>query len=215
MTDSEDRSEDRSIDPGDDVPALAPAVTDLLADPRLWGEPPADIADHVVTVIRSENGAVAPDRPATMVPRWTRPALLGAAAVVALMVAGIVVLSAVGGGPGGAQVAAALTPTGLVPEVDGGEAEFTESDSGVAIALDAPTLPRLEGERYYEAWVVTVDEHVVTVGTFRSGSDVLLWAGVDLGDIRAFSITRERAEAGDSAEQRGSGEVVLKATVAP
>jgi hypothetical protein len=141
-----------------------------------------------------------------------RPALLGAAAVVVLLIGAVVVLSALDGATGGAQVATALTPTGLVPDVDG-EAEFTESDTGVAIALDAPLLPRLDGERYYEAWVITADERVIAVGTFRSGGGVQLWAGVDFDDIRGFAISRERTEFGDSPEQRGSGEVVLRATI--
>jgi hypothetical protein len=214
MTDSDDHSIDDPVDaPAPDGTPLDEMVTSLLADPRLWGRPSADIGDRVVAVVRSENGTIAVAAPATAIPRWTRPALLGAAAAVALLLAGVVVLSAIGGGPGGARVAEALTPTGLVPDVEGGEAEFTESDSGVAIALDAPTLPRLDGELHYEAWVVTLDGQVVSVGTFRAGRDVLLWAGVDLNDIRAFSITREQAEPGDSPEQRGSGEVVLKATV--
>jgi len=206
MTDSDDAPAD--------LAALAPLATELLADPRLWAEPDPDLVDRVLAVVRSENGTIDAPPTSTSIPPWTRPALLGAAAVVALLVAGIVVLSALGGGPGGARVAEALTPTGLVPDVEGGEAEFTESDSGVAIVLDAPTLPRLDGQRYYEAWVVTLDEHVISVGTFRAGGDVLLWAGVDLGDIRAFTITREQAETADSPEQRGSGEVVLKAAVA-
>jgi Anti-sigma-K factor rskA, C-terminal len=205
MTDSDDHLAD--------LPLLEPSVTDLLADPRLWGDPAPGLADHVAAVVQSESGTIlAP--PTSAIPRWTRPALLGAAAVVALLFVGIVVLSAIGGGPGGARVAEALTPTGLVPDVEGGEAEFSESDSGVAIALDAPTLPRLDGQRHYEAWVITVGGDVVSVGTFRAGHDVLLWAGVDLSDIQAFSITREQAEPGDSPDQRGSGEVVLKATVA-
>ena len=196
----------------DDLSTLDPNVRALLADARLWEEPSDELADRVVAVVRSESGSTAvPEPSGHVLPRWMRPALLGAAAVVALLVGAVVVFSALDAGPGGAQVAAALTPTGLVPDVEG-EAEFTESDAGVAIALDA-LLPHLDGERYYEAWVLTADERLIAVGTFRSGDGVRLWAGVDLGDIRGFSISRERAEFADSPEQRGSGEVVLKATL--
>jgi Anti-sigma-K factor rskA, C-terminal len=196
----------------DDLSTLDPNVRALLADARLWEEPSDELADRVVSVVRSESGSTAETEPSGHVlPRWMRPALLGAAAVVALLVGAVVVFSALDGGPGGTQVAAALTPTGLVPDVEG-VAEFTESDAGVAIALEA-LLPHLDGERYYEAWVLTADERVIAVGTFRSGGGVRLWAGVDLGDIRGFSISREHAEYGDSIEQRGSGEVVLKATI--
>lgn len=195
-----------------DQPTLDEDVRALLADDRLWGVPGADLADRVVAVVRSEAHDVSPEPTAGVMPRWARPALLGAAAVVALMFGGIALFSAVDGTSTDEVVAAVLSPTGLVPGVDG-RAEFTDVESGVSIELDAPSLPSLDGGWFYEAWVVVDDGRVVPVGTFRGGDGVGLWAGVELAQIRAFSITREEAETAESPEQRSSGEVVLKATM--
>jgi hypothetical protein len=198
----------------DDLAPLDARVRELLADPRMWEEPPAGLTDAVAMVVESERSpAELPSRAIHVLPSWARPALLGAAAVVALLFGGVVLFSAVGEGPGGARVAAALAPTGLVDDVDG-TAEFTANESGVSIDLDAPDLPLLEGDRFYEAWILTADGFAIPVGTFRTGGDVHLWAGVELVEIRVFTITREDAEIAESPEHRSSGEVVLKATLA-
>jgi hypothetical protein len=197
----------------DDLAPFDPHVREMLADPRMWDGPSDRLADAVALVVESERSPVEPSaRSARLLPAWARPALLGAAAVVALLFGGVVLFSAVADGPGGARVAAALAPTGLVADVDG-TAEFTAGDSGVSIVLDAPDLPPLEGDRFYEAWILTSDGFAIPVGTFRAGSDVQLWAGVELIEIRVFTITREDAEFPQSPEHRSSGEVVLKATL--
>jgi hypothetical protein len=198
----------------DDLPPLDPSVREILADPRIWDGPSDQLADAVALVVESERSPVhSPARSVRLLPTWARPALLGAAAVVASLFGGVVLFSAVADGPGGANVAAALAPTGLVADVDG-TAEFTANDSGVSIDLDAPDLPLLEGDRFYEAWILTADGFAIPVGTFRTGGDVHLWAGVELLQIRVFTITREDAEIAESPEHRSSGEVVLKATLA-
>jgi hypothetical protein len=189
---------------GDDVLAL-------LGDQRVWGEPPSDLADRVVAAVGAEAAPSSEGEERPGMPAWMRPALLGAAAVVVVLFGGIALFSATDDGPGG-QVALALAPTSGGQDVSG-EVELAESSSGVSIELDAPRLPYLEGDRFYEAWVHTSAERVVPVGTFRGGERVTLWAGVDLDDITRFTVTRERAESGDSAEQRTSGDVVLWAAM--
>lgn len=195
----------------DDDARLPDDVVAVLSDPRVWEAPPDDLGDRVVATVRDESGASStpPEQPTGGMPRWLRPALLGAAAVVVVLFAGIGLFSATENGSGGIAVALAPGDGGDV----WGEAEFEQYDSGVAVELDAPDLPRLDEGRFYEAWVLTADDRLVPVGTFHAGVAVRLWAGVDLDEIVVFTVTREHAEHADSPEQRSSGDVVLTATM--
>jgi hypothetical protein len=223
MTDSDDAASDTTPDVEIDVDgalddALGDDVRALMADQRMWEDPPADIADHVAATVRSETpstetrGSGATSSPRRILPNWARPALLGAAAVVLVFFGGIAIFSSVDEPSGGTRVAV-LFPTGLAP-AEQGEAELKESDAGVSIDLAVPSLPPLEGENFYEAWVRTSNGHAIPAGTFKHGEDVELWAAVDLDEIEEFTVTREQAEEPASAEHRSSGEVVLKGTVA-
>jgi hypothetical protein len=103
---------------------------------------------------------------------------------------------------------AALAPTELAPGAAGG-ATLTKTSSGWRIELDATGLPRLDGGRFYEAWLRNGAGVVVPVGTFNEGQDVTLWAGVSPLDFPTLTVTRERADG----EQASSGEKVLDGTV--
>jgi hypothetical protein len=199
-------------DPGVEPP-LDPDVRALLAEPRMWEETPPGIADHVAAVVRSETAAPATTghRPRLM-PHWARPAMLGAAAVVALFFGGVAMFSSVDDPPTRTRLATVLIPTGVVPDV-GGDAEFTATGSGLSIGVDAPSLPPLEGDNFYEGWVHTTDGHAIPVGTFHEGAEVELWAAVELDEVQEFTITREQAEEPESIEHRSSGDVVLQATL--
>ncbi|MDX2378786.1 MAG: anti-sigma factor [Acidimicrobiia bacterium] len=211
MTDSDDAASDATLDIDDDVRAL-------LADQRIWEEPPHDMADRVVATVRSETPSMASPRAGASVPSrrilpsGARPALRGAAAVVLVFFGGIAVFSAVDDPSVGTRVAV-LLPTGLAP-AEQGEAEFERTDAGVSIDLTMPSLPPLEGENFYEGWVHTSDGHAIPAGTFHGGDDVDLWAAADLEEIEEFTVTRELAVEPASAEHRSSGEVVLKGTIA-
>jgi hypothetical protein len=187
----------------------------LLADPGLWGEPPAHLEDDVVAAVSSRAAAPpsASPAPATLDERRRRrsgrrvppAAWLAAAAAAIVVVAGIAAASlAGGGGDDGPTFAAALAPTDLAPGASG-EAVATRTDSGWRIELDATGLPRLDGGAFYEAWLRGPDDVLVPVGTFNEGADVVLWAGVSPADFTAFTVTREAADG----DQASSGERVL------
>jgi hypothetical protein len=108
----------------------------------------------------------------------------------------------------GQQFRAALQPTELAPDA-AGEANLTKTDSGWRIELDATGLPRLEGSRFYEAWLRNSTGELVPIGTFNEGRDVTLWAGVSPREYQTLSVTRERADG----DQSSSGEKVLAGTV--
>jgi hypothetical protein len=102
----------------------------------------------------------------------------------------------------------ALSPTVVVPDA-AGEATMTRTRSGWRIRLRAHGLPRLDGGRFYEAWLRNKRGVLVPVGTFNEGTDVTLWAGVAPTHFRSLTVTRER----DDGNQASSGEKVLAGTV--
>ena len=128
----------------------------------------------------------------------------GAAAVLAVAIG----LSVFGSETSGQRFHAALAPTGVVPDASG-KATLTKTASGWKIELDATGLPRLEGGRFYQAWLRNADGVLVPIGTFNEGQDVTLWAGVSPKDFTTLTITREQADG----EQASSGEKVLVGTV--
>ncbi len=103
---------------------------------------------------------------------------------------------------------AALAPTDVVPDARG-EATLTKTSSGWRIELDATGLPRLEGGRFYEAWLQNAAGVLVPIGTFNEGRKVTLWAGVSPKDFTTLTVTREQADG----EQASSGDKVLAGTV--
>ena len=131
---------------------------------------------------------------------------VAAAAVAAAAVAVAVVVS--GSGSHGARFQAALGPTALAPGAHG-EAVLTRTSSGWRIHLDATGLPRLGGDRFYEAWLRSSDGVLVPVGTFNEGRNVTLWAGVSPVSYTVLTVTRERADG----NQASSGEKVLAGPV--
>ena len=135
-----------------------------------------------------------------------RLGLIGAAATAVLAVA--IGLSIFGSGASQERFSATLAPTALVPGARG-DATLTKTSSGWRIELDATGLPRLEGGRFYEAWLRNAAGVLVPIGTFNEGRKVVLWAGVSPKDFTTVTVTRERADG----EQASSGEKVLVGTV--
>ena len=145
-------------------------------------------------------------RPARRTPMPRRIALVGAGAAAVLAVA--IGISVLGSETSGDRFHAALAPTDVVPGASG-DATLTKTDSGWKIELDATGLPRLEGGRFYQAWLRNAAGVLVPVGTFNEGEDVTLWAGVSPKDFTTLTVTREQADG----DQASSGEKVLVGTV--
>jgi hypothetical protein len=137
----------------------------------------------------------------------SRPLLLIGAAVTAVLAVaiGLVVLRS---GTSGERFHAALASTYLVPGARG-QATLTKTSSGWRIELDAKGLPRLDGGRFYEAWLRNPAGVLVPVGTFNEGRKVILWAGVSPKDFTTLTVTREQADG----DQASSGAKVLVGAV--
>ena len=135
--------------------------------------------------------------------RTPRRLALGGVAVAAVAAAAIAV-AVVSSGSHGTGFQAALGPTALVPGASG-DATLKKTSSGWRIHLEARGLPRLEGGRFYEAWLRNSAGVLVPVGTFNEGRNVTLWAGVPPTTFTVLTVTRERADG----NQASSGEKVL------
>ncbi len=131
---------------------------------------------------------------------------IGAVATVA--VAAVVGLSVFRSGSSSLRFKAALAATELAPGAKG-QATLTKTSSGWRIELDASGLPRLDGGRFYEAWLRNRAGVLVPVGTFNEGYRVTLWAGVPPTAFTTLTVTREQADG----NQGSSGEKVLVGTV--
>jgi len=131
---------------------------------------------------------------------------IGAVATVA--VAAVVGLSVFRSGSSSLRFKAALAATELAPGAKG-QATLTKTSSGWRVELDASGLPRLDGGRFYEAWLRNRAGVLVPVGTFNEGHHVTLWAGVPPTAFTTLTVTREQADG----DQSSSGEKVLVGTV--
>jgi anti-sigma-K factor RskA len=148
------------------------------------------------------------ERTARRAPRRRR-LVLGSAAAAATAAAAIVVgLAVFGSGTSGQRFEAALAPTALEPDAQG-DATLTKTTSGWRIELDATGLPRLDGGRFYEAWLRNGAGVLVPIGTFNEGRKVTLWAGVTPLRFTTLAVTREAADG----NQASSGQKVLVGTV--
>ena len=140
--------------------------------------------------------------------RTPRRLALGGVAAAAAAAAAIVAVVVVGSGSHGTRFQAALGPTPLTPGASG-EATLTRTSSGWRIHLDATGLPRLAGDRFYEAWLRGSKGVLVPIGTFNEARNVTLWAGVSPASYKVLTVTRERADG----NQASSGEKVLAGPV--
>jgi hypothetical protein len=145
-------------------------------------------------------------RGARRAPARRRLVVIGAAAAAALAVA--VGLTVFRSGASAERFHVALAPTALAPAATG-KATLTKTSSGWRVQLDARGLPRLEGGRFYEAWLRNSAGVLVPIGTFNEGRKVTLWAGVSPKDFPTLTVTREQADGA----QASSGEKVLVGTV--
>lgn len=194
--------------------SLEPDVRSAL-EARVTASP--ELADRLAeqqrAVLLARSAAAEVDAPASLRARVNaqrnarrvphrRLVFAGAAVTAALAVA--IGLAVFRSGTPSPRFQAALAPTGLVPNA-AGQATLTKTSSGWRIELDATRLPRLDGGRFYEAWLRNEAGVLVPIGTFNEGRDVTLWAGVSPKSFTTLTVTREQADG----VQDSSGEKVL------
>jgi hypothetical protein len=187
--------------------AASPELADLLAEQQRA----VALTQSAAAQVEAPAGLRAridAERRARRAPRRRR-LVVGAAAAAATAAAAIVIGFAVfGSSTSGQRFEAALAPTGLAPAARG-EATLTKTSSGWRIEVDATGLPRLNGGRFYEAWLRNTAGVLVPIGTFNEGRKVTLWAGVTPLRFTTLTVTREEADG----NQGSSGQKVLVGTV--
>jgi hypothetical protein len=203
------------------------AVTRLLADPSLWVEPRASLADAVVAAVVAERDAppvvVTPVAAAVATvasrrhwPTHVAAGLLGAAAATVIAIA--VTHTSDDTSDQVADVAAAtvqLQGTDLAAGFTG-TADVTTEQSGVLIRLRVPGLPRREGTDFYEGWLKSCDgSGLVPIGTFHDMDRAAGWAGVAVTDYPLLTVTAERAAGPNDPDQGSSGQVVVTGVIGP
>jgi hypothetical protein len=104
---------------------------------------------------------------------------------------------------------AELTGTELATSATGKSLIYKDT-SGFRIELRARHLPRLDGGRFYQAWLKG-PEGTVPIGTFSEGRGdwVTLWSGVSPIDYPMLTVTIEEPDG----NQASSGHKVLGGTV--
>src|SRR6478736_1219673 len=179
-------------------------LRELLADPTLWAEPPAELEDAVVTAIVAEAAELPPLDEVRVADSSAAPAADGAvAAAIVLLVGGVVALNQTSQ----RTFDASMQPTDLAPNASG-SAVMIKTDSGWKIELNVTGLPRLDNGRFYQGWLRNADGVLVPIGTFNEGTDVVLWSGVSPDAFPTMTITQEAADG----NQDSSGQRVLVGT---
>lgn len=198
-------------------------LRELLADRSVWGEPPAGLEDSVVVAITAEAASGSSDiepapRPAPEVegeavsldearsrrssPRRWLPAVAAAA-----VVAGALGIGLAGNGEEPLRFDVVLATVG--PGEASGSATLTRTVSGWEVVLEADGLPRLDGGRYYQAWLKDTEGVLVPIGSFNESGRIVLWSGVTPVDFPDLTVTVEAADG----NQASSGMRVLAGTV--
>jgi hypothetical protein len=191
-----------SLDPGEQAELTEQRA--LLADPAVWAEPDPALEDRVVAAIAAEAAAqeTTARAPApTAARRSRRPWLVAVAGVAAAVIIALVAVVSLRSTGSSRQHFDVALPAGSVT--------FTKFDSGWRVDLDVSDLPRLDGGRFYQAWMRNAAGTLVPVGSFNEGRDVTLWAGVSPLDYPTFTVTREQADG----NQASSGDRVLVAQI--
>ena len=221
---------------GPDQARVRASIPDLdraratLGDPDAWAEPAPDLEQRVLASIGSADRpspqggdegmagepADAP-APASVVSlddarvKRSRIIAIGAALVAAAAIAVAIVAFADRGSVANDLATSgtefALQGTDLLPDASG-QVRLQDTSSGMRVYLDARGLPRRDNGEFYEAWAKT-DKGLVPIGTFHTGTDVTLWSGVSMADVRAITVSLEQ----NDGNQETSGQRVMIAQV--
>jgi Anti-sigma-K factor rskA len=89
-----------------------------------------------------------------------------------------------------------------------GKVTMSETSSGWRFRLSTDQLPRLEKPYFYEAWIKG-PKGEVSIGTFHTGVDVVLWGGVELDEYPNIVISKEI----EDGNQAISNDIVLTGRV--
>jgi hypothetical protein len=116
----------------------------------------------------------------------------GLAALAAVALVAIVLVTGGKNSPKPLHFAMVVTGTQLAPRAKG-TASLTKTVSGWKIEVKATGLPRIQNGRYYQAWLKNDAGILVPVGTFNDAQNVTLWSGVPVTKFRTLTVTLQLA----------------------
>jgi Anti-sigma-K factor rskA len=185
----------------------------LLADPAAWAEPDEALAERVVGAVSAAGSATPALRSARRTRRWVAPVVAAAVGAAAAAVIAVVAWPQSAEAPSAEREAPAgdtlqMVGTDLAPLGDG-TAVVGQRESGWAISLSIPDLPRLGGGEFYQVWVADCDgRSSVPGGSFFDLREAVGWVGVPMDEFPRVSVTRESLAPGADVGQASSGQVV-------
>ena len=168
--------------------AVLDATAAALADPAMWVEPSAHIADQVVAMISGGSGAAA-DTPQRRATPWGRIIAVAAAVVIAVGVA-------VAQRPPQPDWEVAMPGTEAAPVATASVKGWNE-EGGTRLLLNVTGLPDAPAGSVYELWLTSDAVHV-SAGTFTAAGDVDLWVGVSRRDYPRLWVTLEKVDEDES-----------------
>jgi hypothetical protein len=208
-------------DPGLEDRIVAAIAEEARARPARPAEvaEPADAAEAVAPEVPQPSTTAQPPKPTT--PRRRRVSLGeivrrpsfafgGLAAVAAVALLAIVVVTGGKNSPKPLHFAMVVTGTRLAPRANG-TASLTKTVSGWKIQLTATGLPHIQNGRYYQAWLKNDAGILVPVGTFNDAQNVTLWSGVPVTRFRTLTVTLQLA----NGNPVSSGQRVLIGRIVP
>ena len=169
-----------------EMPSLTETLRIMDSD-TFWEEPPSGLEDRIVGLIA---GPQIPQNEAPQPRRW-QAALVGAAAVAAILVGAFIAQR-----PPSPDWEVALPGTAEAPLAVGVVSGWNEP-SGTRMALDIEGLPPAPDGFIYEFWLSAGNLHI-SAGTFRQTEDVELWVGVTRAEFPRLWITLEPIDEDES-----------------
>jgi anti-sigma-K factor RskA len=193
---------------GSDAAEDLSILTDLLADPSTWAEPPDRLEEAVAHRVEAEpsqqagpGGEPRTHQEPSRRRRTSALVAIAAAAAVAIALGALAVLRSSSTPDYTAQLAA----TNVVPGARA-SADIMQNNAGFRVVLHAHGLATLPAGEYYQAWLKNAAGTLVPIGTFSSSdANVTLWSGVSPSLFPTLTVTIEQADN----NQESSGRRVL------
>ncbi len=153
-----------------------------LSSQSLWEEPPADLADRIVGMVRGEHQESQPERQRTVL-------FAGVAVTMLIAVAGTLFAT---------RTLTADWEMSLVTTAEAPEASAVirgwSTARGTRMVLDIVGIEDAPSGFYYEIWLTTPDGRHISAGTFNGSGRVTAFAGVRRADYPRIWITLESAD---------------------
>lgn len=171
-----------------------------LADPAIWEEPPPELAEQVSSLIAGSAWVTDPGIGTAQRPRWSRW-VWPVAGVAAAVVVAVVTMAALRSTAPDWEVA--VPGTDLAPAASA-TVRGWNTEAGTRMVMRVTGLDPAPDGYVYEFWLSEGPIHT-SAGTFRAGTEIVMWTGASRADFPRLWITLEPLDEDESP----SGQTVL------